>query len=340
MRTTDDLCFVLAARETLAPESKAVLAVVHRMATRRRRVRTAAIAATAAATTTAAVVVSAGVVLRPADSRIGTVVGPPASTATSTAPPAPTLPRPPYSLTIESATAAGFAIVPDGVGTGRQTATVTRVGDTALIGHLLVFDPGSAEGERVSRQKDSEQVTVHGHPGGYVAADATSSLWWEYAPGAMAELSVGETVAVDAMVEIAEAVRFTAPYPVKLPYRLSYVVEGMKPFNVVQNWENETSVLQLEASDLMLVIDITVYAGAPVGHYPWLRVDPIAGRPTYEVSLVDGTRYAVDIGGYTIDVGSSSVNKAEMVKIIEGLTLVNVEDPAAWVDIVEAVPGL
>jgi hypothetical protein len=355
MRTEEDLRAALTAREDLAPDPHAVLSAVRRRTARRRRGGTGAAAAlTAAVAVTVAVAVAvpliggwrAGIAPDPD----GTVPAVSASTGgyLATSPPRRNGPRPPFAFTLAPTTVAGFEIEPIAVNADTQIAAIrTPAGSQGRDrATLFVHEPG---GKSLSPElAGAREVRVNGAPGWLSTRAGADSIRWEYVSGGWAAITAegDSALAGQTLVELAEGVRFAEPYQVKVPYRLSFLPAGLKPFHAVRVTGGATgprSVVQLEArgsgSADGRVLDITVHNGPAAARPDWRPTDTITGRPAQCTGLVDGRRCAVDFGEFTVDIGSGTLATAEVERIVAGMRFATWRDPATWYNLEAALPA-
>jgi hypothetical protein len=346
MRTEEDLRAALAAREDLAPDATEVLSAARRGVRRGRRV-----AVTLAAT---AAVAAAVVVAVPLTAAWRTPAGPgpdgagPATTVSpgTETPAPPSGRRPPFAFTLQRVTVAGFTVEPVAVGTGTQIAAIRPASGSAPPATLYVYDPDSPELPGSKAEGQLNKVMVNGAPA-WAATDATAStLRWEYLPGAWAVITSepGPVLSQQTLVALAQGVRYTAAYQVKVPYRLGFVPAGFAPFHVVQR-AGEMSVVQLEERrpDGGRAMDISVLDGpraaGPERPAGWQPTETIAGRPAVCTSLIDGRRCAVDLGEFTVDIGAGELENATVERIVAGMTFATWRDPSTWYDLDRALPA-
>ena len=376
MRTEDDLRAALAGRERLAPPADRVLAEVRRLARDRRPRR---LTGAAAITAAVAVAVIAAVTVPVLLVRSAPPLGPaPASGAPSpdVSTPSPTAvpvdayadSRPPLSFTVANTWGPVFEIRPSSVSASRQVAAILRNGEP--VARLTLFRPGLASTLTHSGAAQSDEpVEVNGVPGRYrIGSDPDRSmLLWEYRPGAVASivaegtpLSANVLVQRDVLVDIAGAVRFTAPYPVRVPYRLDFLPADLMVTSVGENpgpaggfSRSDVQALSVDP-DRPRAMDITVFDGQPRpnaqwgGEYPewdWVPAT-IAGRPARCADLVDGRRCEIDYGhlvpstagAFTVSMGVSDLTSDELDRIVAGMHFATVSDPATWYDANTALP--
>ncbi len=259
MRTEQDLRAALTVRENLTPTPDTVLADVRHMAAHQRRRRTIGTVAAVILAVSAVVAVPVLLVQRspaapdPAPPGNPSMAAAPSSTTTSVDP---STPRPPFAFTIEPLSVAGFDILPNSVNADQQSATIWDVRRAQAVAALVVYPPGSPTGGTVDNLAPvgAEPVRVNGASGWY-KANNQDALGWEYTPGGLAIVVIQDDaspLAKNILLDLAEGVRFVAPYPAKVPYRLGYLPSDLTPFNIVQNTgpdSGERSVVQLESRD-------------------------------------------------------------------------------------------
>jgi hypothetical protein len=364
MRTVEDLRVALAAREDLAPDATEVLSGMRRRGQRtirrgqrtiRRGRRATGVAVAVAMTVAAAVVVAVPLTAAwrspagPGPNGHGPAgTGPAAAASTgpgSSLPAPPSGHRPPFSFTLQRVTVAGFDIEPTAVSADTQIASVRPVSGSAQPATLYLYDPGSQNGPRSKAEGQLAKVMVNGAPA-WVDSDAKSStVSWEYAPGAWALLSSapGPAMSRQTLVALAEGVRHVAGYQVKVPYRLGFLPAGFAPFHVVQR-VGAASVVQLEQRpDGGRVMDISVLDGprASGAERPegWQPTRTIAGHPAVCTDLIDGRRCAVDFGQFTVDIGGGALDNATVERIVAGMSFAAWRDLSTWYDLDRALPA-
>jgi hypothetical protein len=351
MRTEEDLRVALAAREDLAPDAPAVLAAVRRDGRRRRTDVAVILAATAAVAAAVVVAVPLTAAWRaPADP--APEGAPPAlagSASGATTPVPPSGPRPPFAFTLSRVTVGGFDVEPIAVGADVQIATVRPTAGSAEPATLYVHDAASRSGG--ADGKGSEQgakVRVNGKAGWVFSTATASTLTWEYAEGAFAVIASepGPDLSRETLVALAEGIRFTAAYQIRVPYRLGYLPAGLKPFNVVQRVGDPagpTSVVQLADNAGGGTMDITVLNGqraaGPQRPTGWQPDRTIAGRPALCTDLVDGRRCAVDFAQFTVDIGGGALDIATVERIVAGMSFATWREPASWPELGTALPA-
>jgi hypothetical protein len=337
MRTEQDLRAALAAREDLAPDPDSVLAGTAEATVHHRRRRTigavAATAAVVAAVVTVPVVLASGPSAEP-EPRLPAAppVEPPPLVPYDPA----TEPRPDFSFTIYPATVAGYRIEPSSVTPDYQIADIRRPGAAEPSAVLVVYDPDS----RSVVGGFFEDPNWNGDPETWPSTPPTHR--WEYIEGAEAEMTIDFGPALDepTVQAIADGLRFTAPYPARLPYRLDYLPAGMQPRNLAQFTAQPgafRSVLDLGSDSLL--IDITV-SEDPIAENPDWDWQPttVAGYPAHCANLMDGTRCAVEIGSLSVDIGFGRLGEDELARIVTGLHPATWEDPSTWYTLDQALP--
>jgi hypothetical protein len=348
MRTEEDLRSLFAAREDLAPDQHQVLEGARQAVARRRRRRSAGAAAAAAAVVAVALPVTVrGLSAAPGADATPPEASVPVAGATSSTPAArvPSGPRPPFAFTILPGSAAGYEIRPVAVNPDLQIAAIRGRGKAQI--ELLVYRPG-AESRAMNGwdvTEDPVRVAVDRTPALYSARDGASAIRWEYAPGGWAVISATSSPVVpkETLIALAEAVRFSAPYPAKVPYRLSYLPAGFKPFHFTWGAEGAGAprpVVQFEdGAGHQGVMDIAIHDGAAGSRPEWRADRTMAGRPADCTDLVDGRRCAVDFGSFTVDVGTGGLTDAVLERVVAGMRFADWDDPATWYDLDTAMPG-
>ncbi|MEH1125684.1 hypothetical protein [Micromonospora sp. CPCC 206061] len=346
MRTEEDLRAMFAAREELAPDQHLVLEGTRQVVARRRRRRTVGAAAAAAVVVAAALPVAARQWSGPSGQ--GTPipgVGAPAGSTASSEPAGqvPSGPRPPFAFTIRPSSIAGFEIQPTAVNPDLQIASVRGVGQTQTQAELYVYRPGTNHRAGWDLSRDPVPVQVNGAPAWYSVQDTRSAIRWQHTPGGWAVINTsGSAMPKQTLIGLAQAVQFTTPYPAKVPYRLSYLPAGFKPFQVAQGIPGAATArtaVQFQAQGGNAVMDIAVLDGSPSGRPGWRADLTMAGRPAQCTGHVDGHRCAVDFGAFTVDVGSRTVPRTEIAEVVAGMSFADWRDPGTWYDIDTAIPS-
>jgi hypothetical protein len=349
MRTEEALRAALEARADLAPDPAVVLATARRRAVRRRR-RTTGVGAVVAVALVGAVPVAIG--LGTSTRGITGVAGPSSVASPSTGPssggspsasaaPALTGARLPFSFTIAPSFAAGFHILPTGVNADGEMAQVRAVGAAEPQAVLSAFPPGSEDG-RPEPPDTGRPVDVNGSAGRVWTGTDVTGIRWDYAPGAKAVI-ISERpsgLSEDALVAVARGVRFTAPYQVKVPYKLSYLPPATRPYNIVQQSAPGfalASTVQLDSGDGSLTI--AVVDGPAAARKNWHPNRTIAGHRAQCTDLTDGRRCVLDFGEFTVDFGDGSLQQTEVERIVAGMTFATWRQPSTWYDVSTALPS-
>jgi hypothetical protein len=266
----------------------------------------------------------------------------------------PSDPRPPFSFTIRSVTVGAFVIQPEEVGPTAQSAWVLRGGQMATRATLIVYPPGTTFGDWDAATTVPE--AVNGAAAWYSELkDGSSVLWWSQMPGGRAAIFSPPTAGLTRaeLVQLAEAVRFTAAYPARVPYRLTYLPTGFTLVNIVQDTSvpgRHQSMLQLQATS-SATLNISMLDGPPSnvdkqsGAFAanpdpnWRANTTVAGRPAYCTTMADGvTRCTVDFGTFTVSVGFARLSRTEAERTVAGLTMADWTDPGTWYDVDAVLP--
>jgi hypothetical protein len=351
MRTEQDLRRVLAQRDELVPDADAVMTGVRRVAARRRRRRAAG--AIIGAASAVVLVATLGGTLSALRSSPRLVQASPSVTTPAAVPSSPndvpSAPRPPFAFTVAAGTAAGFEFVPQSVSADQQGVLIFTAGDDVPVATLFVYPPGTDRTEVWDGGSEpptrSTPVTVNGAPGFYSANADVSGLSWQYARDSWAFIGGDPShgpMAQERMVNLAEAVRFVAPYQARVPYRLTYLPTDLVPFNVVQEIRGpgaRRSVVQLESRDQnhQRIVDITIDDrfspfDTPVTH------TTIGGYPAVCTQLVDGRRCAVHIKGLVVDLGGG-FTPTERERLVAGMRFAVWTDARTWAEVSAVFPG-
>ncbi len=357
IHSEDDLRAGLASRERLVPETESVLAGVARAERRNRRRRVAGLSTAIACAVAVAVVVPV------------LLVGPQQSAPPPTAPsPTPSegstidvhaADRPDFYFTVLPTTVGSYELHPNTVhaGTntvhaGSQLVMIVRAGSTTVVAQLRLHRPGEWQalvaGLPPGEADRPVNTQVHGNPASYMTLDRATRLTWDYAPEAVAEL-VGyddrEHLPESTLVEIAEGVRFTAPYPALVPYRLDYLPADLVLNSVGRGFN--TQLLSFRGERRFL--EITVNRDR-IGRWPfypqWTLEDAVlGGRPVQCRVATDEDLCLFDYDGLTVAVSCSGVPYGEagfrddFDRIIGGMRLSDLDDPSTWYPVDEAIPG-
>jgi hypothetical protein len=350
MRTEEDLRVVLATRENRAPDPHLVLAAARQIAVVRRR-RQAAGTAVAAAVAVGLLLALPGLVRRSAatagaESTASATAHPTAHPTVSDGPATATTvatgSRPPFAFTVSRGPADGVEVWPMAVNPGIQLAKVRVPGEPRVQATLYVYQPGSSERAGWDIGRDPVPVPVNGARAWYSTdRTASSAIRWAYTPGGWAVITQTSAPALpeETMIRLAQGVRFTTPYPARLPYRLSYLPAGLKPFHAVQQTDSTAPVrssVQLSGGGLWM--DITVIDGSAQRRPGWQPNTTFAGRPTQCTDPVDGQRCVVDLGAFTVDLGMQPPDRTELAKLVAGMTFADWRAPTSWYEISVALP--
>jgi len=354
MRTEEDLRSALSTREDLTPDPELVVVGARRRTAQRRSRR--AVGAVAAA---ALVVAGVPVLIRALTDQPGrpAPAAGSASTGTGSSPsplPSPVGPPPPFTFTISPTSVAGFTIQPIAVGADYEMAHIIAAPEarTRSRSTLFVYRPSAKAPAVRDVGSKAQPVRVNGAPAWFSATEGASAIRWQPTPGGWAMLATetGPAIARQTMIEIAEAVRFVAPRPARVPYRLSYLPAGLKPFHAFDGSRAGTpfqSVLQLQTGrpgPHTYAIDISVYEGPPTSARAGWQTDArvvkrrIAGHAARCVDLVDGRRCAVDFGRFTVDIGGR-LPATQVERLVAGMSFADWSNPATWYPLDAAIPA-
>ncbi|HEY8452222.1 MAG TPA: hypothetical protein VIL54_08445 [Natronosporangium sp.] len=364
MRTEETLRAALADRERLAPDPDQVLAGALRLAARHRRRR--AVGAVAAGALVLVTASSVPVLVDrviggpgPAADQPGVSAGSPMPTplVPSPTPPVPAVPpadlvaqRPPYSFTVAAGTVDGVEFEPVTV-TPEVQAFLVRARDLPVevepIVQLIVHQPGHAvvvAGEAPGWDVTLSPVpTEVGGAAAWYSTDGQSSvLRWEYGEDAWAVLGAAAPLSEADLQRLARAVRFTEPYPAKVPYRLGYLPPDLRTLAVSQNVArpgHRSSSWQFMSVDEERGMDITIEDVPMITDRGWnWRVTTIAGYPARYADLIDGRRCEVDLGGLTISIGCGGLTPEELDRLVAGIEPATWDDPTTWYGVDVALP--
>lgn len=353
MRTEPDLRAALASREALAPDADRVLLAVTQ-GRRRRLPAVATIAATAAAMASVVAIVTAPVLLSRSDGQSPSPTGPGASAPVG----APAVDehaadRPALFFSVAAGEVGDYRIRPSMVSDAAQFARIETAGQLAAV--LLLNRPGSDTrivgmfgGNAHGDPEAAPNTDIGGTPALFSAERGWSGLRWEYAPGATAVLGTAfgsPELPEETLVEIAAAVTFVEPYPLRLPFRLDVVPADLHPRNASVGYEGVHATVQWEgegrALDIMLLDNPPELADAIFSSYrnwDWHETT-IAGRAARYADLSDGRRCEVQFGSHVIALGCGALTATELEQLVAGITLADPAAPATWFAVNDAIPG-
>jgi hypothetical protein len=314
MRTEQDLFAALGTREELAPDPDPVLTGARVAAAGYRRRR----AAVAGAAATVAIVVAA-LAAGPVVLNRGTAGDPPVEIVEP-------FDLAPFAFTIVAGTIDGFEIRPVLVTVDYQLAYILQPGEPEPVAYLVVNRPGA----------------------GFDLAGGIGDelLRWEYTPDGYAEIKgLPETAPDEAVLQqLADGVQFTAPRPVRLPYRLDYLPAGLTLSSVSQETTEPGSFrssVQFERDDQanpLFSMDAAATTDEIIDPIEERRPATVAGRPVLCTDITNGDPCLVEVGGFAVDIGGNVADE-ELARIIEGLHPADWEDPSTWYEIDDALPG-
>src|SRR5690606_25859678 len=278
-------------------------------------------------------------------------------------PPVPAVPpadlvaqRPPYSFTVAAGTIDGVDIQPVTVGPEFQAFEV-RAQDPPIEAklELLVYQPGPrviAVGETPGWDvTDSPVPTEVGGAAAWYSTDGQRSvLRWEYGEDAWAVLGAAAPLPEAHLQRLARAVRFTEPYPAKVPYRLGYLPPDLRTLAVTQNispgertssWQflsvNEDRVMDITIADASVTNDPELALWANYPDWDWWATTS-GGCPARCADLLDGRRGEVDRGGLTVSSGSGGLTPEELGRRVAGIEPATWDDPTTWYGVDVALP--
>src|SRR5690606_9235020 len=167
-----------------------------------------------------------------------------------------------------------------------------------------------------------------------------SVLRWEYGGDAWAVLGAAAPLPESDLQRLARAVRFTEPYPAKVPYRLDCLPPDLRTFAVTQNisrpghrtssWQflsvNEDRGMDLTIADASVTNDPHLALWANYPDWEW-RATTIGGYPARCASLIDGRRCEVDLGGLTVSIGCGGLTPEELDRLVAGIESATWDDP-------------
>jgi hypothetical protein len=226
---------------------------------------------------------------------------------------------------------------------GKQGSIISLADYETAVAHLTVHDPGTFSPDA---REAGRAVTVHSRRG-YLLAQRNSKIGvtWEYHPRAWAVLE-GTTTSTSQsdLVRMAEQVQFGPAYPMRFPYRLTYLPRGLQlqgARQITPNVKTEgLSSLQLATGTAgggdAEILSVLV-TGPWDGEQRAAQGSPhttVAGRPAWYEP--DKFQLVVDFGQcvVTIKRGSSNVSypEQELFRIAEGMRLATWTSPDTWTD--------
>jgi hypothetical protein len=357
MRTEPDLRRALASREHLTPDSDAVATAARRIAAQRPRRRRMVVVSGVVPATSTIITFEPGDGSITTDPTIDTGSALPGSTTDAHAGD-----RPDFFFTVSQGTvsvgSASYEIRPVRTGARSQTFTFVRAGG-AQGPQLELTRPGSANdfvlpaGAPRLDPGTSANASVHGIPALFAANDARSWVRWQYAPGSYALLLSaygGPVLSKAELLALAGTVRFVAPYPAKVPYRLDFAPADIPLENLAVGSNGLLSVAQFikDSESVPRAYDITIatslsdlLAFSPdYESWPW-HSTTIAGHSGRCADLVDGRRCDFLLGQGVVSIGTGGLTTAEIGQLLGDLHLAaDLGDQATWFDVDGAIPGV
>lgn len=342
MYTEDDLRATLETLEREAPEPATVLSGLSRV--RARRVARRRMTVVAAAAVVAAAVAGGSIIVTNHD--------PAPRTGQDTAREHPEWFRFPFSVDeVPGHTVTyGYAHAGRGASTAVVTAGEYRGGLTDQY-EITAFPK---DGYDATEDQAGQPVTVNGDaafllPQMHCQCDLdhpVPGIVWEYAPDSWAMVQYTRpmnqpsdtplTEIRDTLLAVAKAVRFDRPLPIRLPFRLGYLPERLRPTDYVKA-EMNTVVDDVRsvyvgfgfAGGSMTIMASTLSPTAPPAGEPVVQHP---GGPDGPVLVV------VNLGGYVVTVSGLHVSTADLEKVARSITgVADLSDPSTWPDAEEAL---
>lgn len=359
MNTEDDLRATLGALEFQAPDPVSTLAGLERLRTRRTTRRRVAGTVAVAAVTVALVGAS---LAAPAIFRDD-----PAPSQTQN-PPANRAPVKPLEFRFAVDDIPGFktfyqgaGLVPGHFGKVFETAGDYPVDTNQQPYDVYVFAAGEYKPEAA---RTGEPIEVRGKPGFYKGTlpchcsgeSPIAGLAWEYAPDTWALVQYTKPAGSSAdkvkanLIRIANAVRFDKTTPVRVPFKIGWLPEGLKLTSGDQfTWDPDRGGAHLGWT--------ATTPGAPglsIGmFYLGERSELPVGEPQVQDSLMGGTAVLINLGPFQVQLdswvpgeerlaGAPSVGLPveDLVKIAKSMSAAGTPlDLSTWIEAAQAVPA-
>lgn len=335
MYTEEDLRATLGALEDEAPSPAVVLAGLDRV--RRRRVTRRRTVGMAAAAALVAVVTAGSIVATNA-------LTPPETGNAASNPHLERL-RFPFEVTDIPGHQVAYRFVDSD---GRSTAWVSTTATMTNVYTLEVFRKDRYD---PTADQNGEPVQVNGRRGFYrvdmgcqcSSPTGVPGVVWEYAPDSWAlvqyqEPAVAPADVREAVLRIADAVRFDRGAPIPVPFRLGYLPEGLEPgsgpaeVNTVTQGARGARVNLVGDGKVLLIagdegFGRAMWPDAPIGQ-PVVG-ETFDGRPTVTVTL----------GDVGVQVSGTGFSVEEMTKVARSATAApDLYDATTWFDAREALP--
>lgn len=343
--------------------------IVRAAVRRRRRRRGAAILGGAAAMVALVVSVAAAVPSLVSPAPPGQAAAPPQVARAAAAPGPLQVPDDPFSFTFAGYDVGRFRVgAPLVASTAYQIAPVTQAGDNALSAYLVVYRPGAFNPAGL---RNARQLTVAGRPA--LLQELTDIrfhkvLAWQYLDGAWATLETYSSDQADPapadLERIALGLAAAAPAPVRLPFRMSYVPAGFTPVVLGSHAiAGMDGVAAAEDGDFGGAIFAKPAPRASGLTKPWPPSSGPGLPGSFEIFVVPSANSNQQLGegqrppssprclatlcntwspdgkvNIQIATQGGALSKAEMVKVLNGITLASVNDDRTWFEAATAIP--
>lgn len=347
MRTLDDLRRSFEQHADLAGDPRGLVQAARESAVRIRRRRRMARAGVSAAVVAVLAVTVPVVVHR--------------NLAERPVPAAPPSPAPPVSpadrrfgqVTIDLDPAVGYHVEDVQIGTTRQEMTAASARPLTAEDidpgvRVVVYDPGT---HKPVSLPGTEPMTIAGRAawfqpeypigglGGFPPSDARgAAVGWADPSGAQVVIfRLPERVIRKAMLlEVAQGLRIGPPRDVTLPFQLGWVPAGLAITEITVRPNREGSIVTLRRGDVGVNLWALPTYRTTRGHDgPEFTALTVAGRPA--VAYEDDKRRSITIPEFgtcglmieTID--QKQTRKAELIRVLETLTVADCENKATWI---------
>lgn len=243
----------------------------------------------------------------------------------------------------------GYANAGRGASTAVVTAVEYRAGSTDQY-EITAFPKGEYD---ATGDQAGQPVTVNGDeafllPRMSCQCDLDHSVpgvVWEYAPESWAMVQYtrpagqsGDTPLTeirDTLLAVAKAVRFDRPVPIRVPFRLGYLPERLRPTDYVKAAMNIAidDVKSVSVSFEFATGSMTIMASASTATAPPVGEPAVQhpGGPDGPVLVV------VNLGGYLVTLSGLHVPVADLERIARSVTGADLSDPSRWPSAEEAL---
>ncbi|GAB2614007.1 hypothetical protein Aab01nite_70470 [Paractinoplanes abujensis] len=256
----------------------------------------------------------------------------------------------PFVTRFQGYEAAGFRVAdPEAVTTSSTEATVSLAASrrSERMG-LAVYGPGTDPVARYPGAKITAAAPINGRRAFFLqpagAGDRDRFLFWEYADGLLARLVRARTETSDLdMRKVAEGFRLGPERPVTVPLRLGYVpadyrlvgVSGPHRNVLFEHVDRAAARMATPDHDRDVRYTDTIHKDLFVqliGASPGTDPDPARVTCKFDSCFrtVAGGRYHLMVGG--------GRGLADNRRMLESITMADLNDPATWIPINQAMP--